>query len=59
MIVDAIQWKKRKAEAVMAVDELLLRWEELEKKKRLMDESIVELKKDVSQFCRTYPDLRR
>ena len=55
MAIDIGLWKKEKTETVMAVDELLLRWEELEKKKKMMDELILELKKDVSSFHGNYP----
>ncbi|MBI9102378.1 MAG: hypothetical protein JEY99_08195 [Spirochaetales bacterium] len=58
MNANVIEWNKERTEAVMAVDELLVRWEELEKKKKIMAESIVELKKEVTTFSRSYPEYR-
>ncbi len=38
----------------MAVDELLIRWEELEKKKKDVNESLAELRRDMGSFFRDY-----
>jgi len=45
-------WNRHRQEAVLAVDELLERWEELENKKKLVNASLLELRKDFSLLTR-------
>ena len=47
-----LTWNRNKQDTILAVDELLQKWEALENKKKLVDASLLELRKDVSLLTR-------